>query len=205
MGGEGKRGREEGQGFVADPAVERTKRLKIGIVETRHRTEGGLPATPLQVPEGPHSYNGIDQAAQAIDLEPFRSETNITGYRGVRWESSSRKYHAQIKVNGRNTYLGHFDTVEPAARAYARAYLSEHGGQAPVAAAGTSFREMVRLMELQRDGATNIQPHAPPAPPSHFAAQEIPPAPGVVTDKARQLEEGEEEEENEEEIELEPF
>jgi len=31
-------------------------------------------------------------------------------------------------VNGRSMHLGYFDTAEEAARAFARAYLRQHGG-----------------------------------------------------------------------------
>jgi len=35
---------------------------------------------------------------------------------------------ATIAEDGQNTRLGYFDTIEEAARAYARAYLTQHGG-----------------------------------------------------------------------------
>jgi len=50
---------------------------------------------------------------------------NTSGFRGVSKNSRSGKWHAQIKINGKQTYLGRFDTPEDAARRYDRAAL-EH-------------------------------------------------------------------------------
>ena len=43
---------------------------------------------------------------------------NTTGYRGVSVNSRSGKFHAQIKINGKQTYIGRFELPEDAARAY---------------------------------------------------------------------------------------
>lgn len=53
---------------------------------------------------------------------------NTSGFRGVSMNSHSRKWHAQIKVNGKQTYLGRFDTPEEAARRYDVA-AREHFGE----------------------------------------------------------------------------
>jgi len=72
----------------------------------------------------------VDPSEEEIDLEPFRSERSSTGYRGVSWIGSSRRYKASISVNGHSMHLGFFDIAEEAARVYARVYLREHGGAA---------------------------------------------------------------------------
>lgn len=46
---------------------------------------------------------------------------NTSGYRGVSFNTRSQKWHAQIKVFGKQTYLGRYDTPEEAAAAYAEA------------------------------------------------------------------------------------
>jgi hypothetical protein len=38
-----------------------------------------------------------EEAKEEIDLEPFRSETNASGYRGVSWHSGTQKYRAQVR------------------------------------------------------------------------------------------------------------
>ena len=54
--------------------------------------------------------------------------SNQSGYRGVSLNKSTGKYHAQIKISGKQVYLGRFDTAEDAARMYdgtAKLYFGE--------------------------------------------------------------------------------
>ena len=54
--------------------------------------------------------------------------SNQSGFRGVSLNRRSMKWHAQIKVMGKQTYLGRFDTPEEAAATYnhaARLYFGE--------------------------------------------------------------------------------
>lgn len=46
---------------------------------------------------------------------------NTSGFRGVSLNSGSKKWHAQIKIFGKQTYLGRYDTPEEAAAAYSKA------------------------------------------------------------------------------------
>ena len=88
------------------------------------RQHGGPPAPPaLSLAE---QFRQKEAGEEAIDLEPFRS-TNSAGYRGVYWQSRSQKYRVTITVNGADRRLGNFDTLEEAARAYARVYFRENG------------------------------------------------------------------------------
>ena len=43
---------------------------------------------------------------------------NKTGYKGVSWHKSDKKFVAQIKINGKRIWLGGFDLLEDAAEAY---------------------------------------------------------------------------------------
>ena len=54
--------------------------------------------------------------------------TNSSGYRGVSRNSRSGKWHAQIKIHGKQTYLGRADTPEQAAVIYNQA-AREHFGE----------------------------------------------------------------------------
>lgn len=46
------------------------------------------------------------------------SKNNKTGYKGVYWNKEKKKYDAQIKINGKSTYIGRFENPEEAAKAY---------------------------------------------------------------------------------------
>jgi hypothetical protein len=50
-----------------------------------------------------------------------------TGVKGVTWHKSAKKWQAQLSINGRNTYLGSFKTIEEAAEAVERARQEHHG------------------------------------------------------------------------------
>lgn len=52
---------------------------------------------------------------------------NTSGFRGVSLNSRSGKWCAQIKINGKQTYLGRFETPQEAARCYDAA-AREHFG-----------------------------------------------------------------------------
>ena len=66
-----------------------------------------------------------EEEGMDIDLEQWRSAKSATGYRGVNMFKD--RYQARILVSGEMRYLGTYDTVEEAARAYARKYLEIHG------------------------------------------------------------------------------
>lgn len=51
---------------------------------------------------------------------------NTSGARGVTWSKHSKKWRAQIRINRKTIYLGYFDVVEDAARAYAAAAKKYH-------------------------------------------------------------------------------
>lgn len=53
---------------------------------------------------------------------------NTSGFRGVSRNTRSGKWHAQIKLQGKQTYLGRFDTPEEAARCYDIAAREHFGG-----------------------------------------------------------------------------
>lgn len=52
---------------------------------------------------------------------------NTSGFKGVYFHTNKNKYQAQIKVNGRMIYLGLFENVKNAARAYNNAAARYYG------------------------------------------------------------------------------
>jgi hypothetical protein len=52
---------------------------------------------------------------------------NTSGYKGVTWNKLCQAWQAQISANRKNHYLGLFECVEDAARAYNEAALLLHG------------------------------------------------------------------------------
>lgn len=52
---------------------------------------------------------------------------NTSGYKGVCWHPSANRWQAQIKVDGRNKYLGLFPTPVEAHAAYCAAAKELHG------------------------------------------------------------------------------
>lgn len=52
---------------------------------------------------------------------------STSGFKGVTWSRHRKKWQAQITFQGRNQYLGGFDTPEAAHAAYAAAAIKHHG------------------------------------------------------------------------------
>lgn len=55
---------------------------------------------------------------------------NTSGFKGASRNAKSGKWAAQIKINGKQTYLGRFDTKEEAALQYAKAAVLHFGDHA---------------------------------------------------------------------------
>jgi|JI9StandDraft_2_1071091.scaffolds.fasta_scaffold146515_2 hypothetical protein len=55
-------------------------------------------------------------------------KNNTSGRKGVHWNSNVEKFHAQIAKNGKRIYLGLFNDLESAAKAYDKAALLHHKG-----------------------------------------------------------------------------
>jgi hypothetical protein len=51
---------------------------------------------------------------------------NTSGYRGVCWDKDRNKWRADIGVNRKRKYLGHYETKEAAAKVYAKAAAALH-------------------------------------------------------------------------------
>jgi hypothetical protein len=54
--------------------------------------------------------------------------TNTSGVKGVYWNKEKCKWQAQIKVNGKNRYLGRFSCIEDAKKVHREAAINFHKG-----------------------------------------------------------------------------
>lgn len=54
------------------------------------------------------------------------SKANTSGYKGVYWNKTEKKWHAQIRVNGLRIHLGHYKNIEDAHNAYVEAAKKYH-------------------------------------------------------------------------------
>ena len=56
------------------------------------------------------------------------SHNNRSGFKGVSWKKSHRKWQAYIRVDGKNRFLGYFDDPEEAKRVRDQSAILYHGG-----------------------------------------------------------------------------
>jgi hypothetical protein len=79
--------------------------------------------------------NGLDNRRKNLRLatpsenacNSVPRSTNTSGFKGVCWHKGAGKWMAQIVLDGKNNYLGLFDTAEDAHAAYAKKSLELHG------------------------------------------------------------------------------
>lgn len=77
--------------------------------EIDHIDGSGLSNDPLNLRLATKSENQMNRGVQ---------RNNTSGRKGVTWHNLSRKWMAQIKLNGRNKHLGLFTSIDEAAAAY---------------------------------------------------------------------------------------
>lgn len=73
-------------------------------------------------------FSNLREATHAENRRNVGKQTNnSSGFKGVCWHNQTQRWQAQIAVNGRNKYLGLFDTPEAAHAAYRVAAEKLHG------------------------------------------------------------------------------
>ena len=83
-----------------------------------HKNRDGLDCRRENLRLCTHSQNQHNRPAQ---------RNNSTGYKGVRWNKTNKRYAANISVDGHRIHLGYFDSPEDAAYAYDQAALQHYG------------------------------------------------------------------------------
>lgn len=76
--------------------------------------------------------NAVTNLRLATNTENQRNRTsknknNKSSYKGVTWDKNRNKWLAQISVNGKNKFLGRYDSLEKAASTYDKAALIYYG------------------------------------------------------------------------------
>lgn len=92
--------------------------MAIAGLEVDRRDLDGLNNRRLNLRVATHAQNRQNT--------PLRSN-NVSGCKGVHWDSARQKWHAIITANGKKKALGRFASIEEAADAYARAAKVLHG------------------------------------------------------------------------------
>lgn len=88
------------------------------------------------VPKLLDHINGVRDDNRIENLRPCSQQENCyntAGWgrhdlpKGVTWSKKDKKYQAQLSINGRNKYLGQYDSVEAAAERVRKERTKHHG------------------------------------------------------------------------------
>lgn len=97
---------------------------------------GDWPPSELDHKDGNPLNNSLSNLRVAERAQNLRNQglrkTNSSGYKGVSWNKTYRKWQARIQVDKKQIWLGLFDTVEDAAEQYKQAAKAHHGAFARV-------------------------------------------------------------------------
>lgn len=74
-----------------------------------------------------NSFENLRQASRTDNNRNRRFKKNKTGFKGVSLHGTSKKWTANIWKDGKQQYLGLFDTPEQAHKAYRAAAVEMHG------------------------------------------------------------------------------
>ena len=92
---------------------------------------GEWPKKQIDHKDGNRANNRFDNLREATNAQNMANrpvqKNNACGVKGVCWANRRNKWRAQIHVKSKNIFLGHFDSIEDAASAYAMASEKLHG------------------------------------------------------------------------------
>lgn len=102
-----------------------------------HRIAFALGHNTLNIPNGIDHINGnrsdnrLDNLREATTQQNnynTRKRKNTTSkYKGVSWDTRYQKWHARIRINGKQKHLGYYTSEEEAYAAYCKAAIELHG------------------------------------------------------------------------------
>ena len=98
-------------------------------------------AIKLRVPFSKLNYPKKTPVGYTPIQQPLRS-TNTVGYRGI--YKSGKKFKSEIKIGGKKTYLGTFETAKEAAIVYDRATLKANKSTSLL-----NFPDMVHNLDVE--------------------------------------------------------
>jgi hypothetical protein len=92
---------------------------------------GEFPKSDIDHVNGIKTDNRIENLRLATRSENQcnrgKHANNKSGFKGVNWNQSVKKWAARCMVNGKRTHIGYFDDVALAAAAYQQVAVSLHG------------------------------------------------------------------------------
>jgi hypothetical protein len=92
---------------------------------------GEWPAYEIDHSNGNGTDNRWDNLRQATRGQncqnTHRRKDNVSGFKGVHWNSSRRKWTTRVRVSGKSIHIGFFAEAEDAYAAYCALAKGEHG------------------------------------------------------------------------------
>jgi hypothetical protein len=79
-----------------------------------------------RIPRDNRIINLREATDQENQFNRGEQKNNTSGYKGVSWNKQNKKWLANIRVNCKTIYLGYFDDIQEASKAYRKAKEKYH-------------------------------------------------------------------------------